>query len=102
LTTGVEDILEDMRYRLFQPDLLAQVQPDAEDVGKAGKPPRLNLDLDAEEHQILKVLSLENELGINEIVELTGLPVSVAGAKLMMLELKKVIKKQLDGTFAVC
>ena len=99
LTTGVEDILDDLRYRMVNVDFSTEANEGEDSSGKQPAARSLNLDLDAEEHRIIKVLETEQELAMDEIVELTGLPVSVIGAKLMMLELKKVIRKQLDGTF---
>ena len=101
LTTGVEDILEDLRYRMVDVGFSAGPEKEGESSDQKPIAQSLNLDLDADEHRIIKVLETEQELGMDEIVELTALPVSVVGAKLMMLELKKVIRKQLDGTFAL-
>lgn len=42
------------------------------------------------------------ELGVDELTELTGLPVAEVSTALMMLELQRRVAKRLDGRFEVC
>lgn len=100
LTTCVEDILDDMRYRLYQPDLFATGDNrEKKAVKNRSKAERFTGELDSDELLILDVLHKEKELSMDELVLLTELSVSSVAAKLMMLELKKQVKKQVDGSF---
>lgn len=100
LTTCVEDILDDMRYRLYQPDLFATGDNGEKNSAKnRSKTERFTGELDSDELLILNVLHTEKELSMDELVLLTELSVSSVAAKLMMLELKKQVKKQVDGSF---
>jgi len=110
LTTSVEDILEDLKYRIHQPDLFESVNTDdavvpfdrsfSEENSTVvmSTPSRT---LEGATLVIYETLKKEGSLTVDELVEVTDLDVSSLNANLMVMELQKLVTKQLDGSFSL-
>ena len=110
LTTSVDDILDDLKYRIQQPELDFRIESERDEkVDKVGgSAPRLNSDtktdsgfsqLDGPLRELYSLISSEGVLSVDQILDLTDMDVSRVNARLMELELKKLIVKQMDGSF---
>ncbi len=94
LTTSVDDILEDMKFRLnygFESN-----------GGDSKETPKTPLNLDSEEAEVYALFQNEPTLAADQVAAHLNLSISDVNARLMMLELKKIIRKRMDGNFELC
>ena len=104
LTTSVDDILDDLKYRIEQPDLFQNTSIEA----AVGKGETSKQDVASKKHalqgvqlEIFEAIKREGSLNVDELDALLGVGIALINSNLMMMELQKVVQKQLDGTFAV-
>ncbi len=93
LLTGVDDILSELNY-------LDGLRPRA--ITTEGEPSVLEQllpQLDAQERRVFDCFKGGSMLSIDAVASVTGLAAHEISAALMMLELKKLVSKRVDGTF---
>lgn len=114
LTTSIEDILDDLKYRIEQPDLFQDMTVDVGVRQGAGREqaPKSESDSKSEtasktrqlqgaQLEIYQTIKREGSLNVDELNDLLGMGIAVINSNLMMMELQKVVQKQLDGTFVI-
>lgn len=94
LCTGVDDILLELQ-RLPGLHPAARRGASVPAAGDLPAPP----DLPAAEAQVHAVFAGGELLSLDDLIEKTGLPYSEIASTLMMLEIKKLVTKRLDGTY---
>ncbi len=93
LLTGVDDILNELSY-------LDGLRPQAiATPGEASVLEQLLPQLGGEERRVFDCFQGGGVLGLDALVETTGLGAPQISAALMMLELKKLVTKRADGSF---
>lgn len=110
LTTSVEDILDDLQYRVQQPELFDNLNPgvaestareDADSQAEFSETKKRWQTLSGELLELCEVLNREGALTVDALSDLTSRDVAGIHASLMMLELQKHIVRQFDGTVAL-
>lgn len=91
LCRGVDDVLEELTY--LQGMRPIAVQPEA------GAPSKRQADLSPEEAAVMEHLQNGESLGLDRLSALMGKPSHELSPLLMMLELKRLVVKKMDGTF---
>ena len=96
LLTSVDDVLSELNYlKGFGPGGPGVI-PEKEAVPGMAMPAGT---LSADEARVLACFAGGAVLGIDELAGLSGLPVSVLSASMMMLEIKRAVAKRADGRF---
>ena len=103
LLTSVDDVLSELNYlEGFGPAGAAAIPEDGERAaGNRGTKAGANAPagLGAEESRVLECFAGGAILAPDALVAMTGLPSHLLSATLMMLELKRLVAKRVDGTF---
>lgn len=95
LCTGVEDILEAIKYQ--QPELKLDLLEPARPASRAPKP--IAPSLDPTEATIATLFADGAVLNATDVAERTNLPYPTVTSTLLMLELKRILQKRLDSTY---
>ena len=110
LTTSIEDILEDLKYRIQQPDLFENlkeervgdwVSDNSSSSDTSAKDESSKLTLEGPMLKIYQTLKKEGSLTVDEMVELIAMDVAGLNSTLMMMELQKLVVKHVDGSFSL-
>ena len=103
LLTSVDDVLSELNYlEGFGPAGAAAIPQDGERAARAGAAkahPGTPAGLGADEARVLECFAGGAILAPDALVALTGLPSHQLSATLMMLELKRLVAKRVNGTF---
>lgn len=106
LTTSVEDILDDLQYRVRQPDLFDEA--DAVDLTEQRETPSMPQEsaprwqaLSGNSLRLCQILAKEGALTVDGLMNLSEMDVSKVHATLMGLELQKHVVRLVDGTVAL-
>ena len=108
LTTSIDDIIEDMNFRMVQTDLFedsaVETDPSIEngmaDFLSSSLKPKMSLVIpEGVAGEIYDCLAKEGSLTIDDISDLLDLDTATVSSHLMMLELKKLVQKHFDGSF---
>lgn len=89
LLRSVDDLLEELQYG-------AQLNFGFE---SGGEKATASIELSEDEVRVLGCLSQEGPLSMDALAEVTNLATSKVAATLLLLELKKLLVKRMDGTF---
>jgi DNA processing protein len=104
LITGVEDILEDLRYRiedLSESNSLPLNRSDPPPVAHPNTGITAPAPNDEREKTLIDLLRKEGELSTDELVSLSELPIAPLNACLMGLELRRLIIRQNNGNYSL-
>lgn len=98
LVTCVEDILEDLRYQMGQMafDLASDDVTSSE---KSGASKKVEVELSDFERTVLELLSGGEKMTLDDLSDRLSEPIHMVSSQLMAMELKKLVIKQMDGTF---